>query len=357
MTPQMASQVLGTDMFQAMSTYVKDYQDAFRAAQHVNLPSQDQIDNVVLSGMGGSGIGANLAAALVKDVSPRPVIVLKDYHLPKWVNGRSLVIATSYSGETEETLYALANARERGSHVAGIASGGSLIQWCKNKKAPYYEVAKNRQPRAALPLLFGATAGMLSRLGLGRLDLSPEDENILSNRHIQIQPRIAATDDDALRYAQQVHKTRPAIYGEGHLWPVAIRWKCQFNENTKIFARAEQLPEANHNDLVAWAHGAKEPQDLLITLRRPDESKEVRARFEFLTETAQKRGFPVITSRTQCKTPLGQMLEQLMVGDYTSVYAAVLRGVDPTPVDIITSLKKRLQTDGLAKEARKKLGL
>lgn len=353
----MASQVLGTDMFQAMSTYVRDYQDAFRAAQDVNLPGQDQVDNVVLTGMGGSGIGANLAAALVKDVSPRPVIVLKDYHLPKWVNGRSLVVATSYSGETEETLYCLATAKERGSHVVGISSGGSLIQWCKARKVPHYEVAKNRQPRAALPLLFGATAGMLSRLGLGRLDLSPEDENILSNRHVQLQPRIAAQDDDALRYAEHIHKTRPTIYGEGHLWPVAVRWKCQFNENTKIFARAEQLPEANHNDLVAWAHGPREAQDLLVTLRRPNEPKEVHTRFEFLTETARDRGFPVIASHTQCRTPLGQMLEQLMVGDYTSVYAAILRNVDPTPVDVITSLKRRLQAQGLAAEARRRLGL
>jgi glucose/mannose-6-phosphate isomerase len=349
--------VLGADMFQAMSTYVKDYQDAFKAAAKVVLPSVDQIDHVVLTGMGGSGIGATLVEALLRDSSPRPIVVVKDYHLPKFVNKRSLVIATSYSGETEETLYGVALAKERGAQIAAIASGGALLDFANAKKLPHAPVPRNRQPRAALPLLFGSLAGMVSTIGLGNLALAGEDETTLSNRHLSLQPRLAGAGDDALRFAEQIRHSRPVIVGEAHLWPVAQRWKAQFNENSKIFARAEPIPEMNHNDLVAWAHGPREKGDLLIQLRRPREPNEVRARFEFLATTAKERGVPILTSDTQCRTPLGQCLDQLMVGDYASVYTAVLRNVDPTPVEIIGSLKKRLQEQGLAKEARKRLGL
>lgn len=353
----MATTTLGTDMFQAMSTYIKDYKDALASASALKVPSLAEVDHVVLAGMGGSGIGADLAAGLAREAASKPLLVLKDYRMPRFVGKRSLVIATSYSGETEETLYGVAEAHARGAKVAGIASGGALAAFLLRHRLPFHAVPKERQPRAALPLLFGGVAGMLSAAGLEGFSLSSAEENVLQNRHVRLQPRLAGTDDEALRYAQQLRNASPAIYGEGPLSAVAVRWKCQLNENSKIFARAETLPEANHNDLVAWAHGPKRESDLLITLRRPAEPREVRTRFEFLTETARAAGFPTIPVQATCRTPVGQCLELLMVGDYASVYTAVLRGVDPTPVHVIGDLKKRLQQGGLAAEARTRMGL
>lgn len=353
----MATTTLGTELFQAMSTYLKDYKDAVAAARSLAVPAIDGVDHVVLAGMGGSGIGADLAAGLSRDASPKPLVVLKDYRMPRFVGKGSLVIATSYSGETEETLIGVAEARARGAKVAGIASGGALAAFLQRHKLPFYGVPKERQPRAALPLLFGGLGGMLTAAGLAGFELTSSEENVLQNRHVRLQPRLAGTDDEALRYAQQLRNASPTVYGEGILAAVAVRWKCQLNENAKLFARAETLPEANHNDLVAWAHGTRREQDLLITLRRPDEPREVRTRFEFLTETARKGGFPTIPVQATCKTPLGQCLELLMVGDYASVYTAILRSVDPTPVQVIGELKKRLHQGGLAAEARTRLGL
>lgn len=357
MTPSMTTTTLGADVFHAMSTYVKDYKEAFAAARKAAVPRVDELDHIVLAGMGGSGIGAELAAGLAQDSATRPLLLLKDYRLPRFAGKKTLVIATSYSGETEETLACLAEARERGAKIAGITSGGAVAAFLKRHGLPQYAAPAERQPRAALPFLFGGVAGMLSAAGINAFELTPEEENLLQNRHVRLQPRLAGTDDEALKYAQQLRNAAPTIYGQGHLAAVAVRWKCQLNENSKIFARAEVLPEANHNDLVAWAHGPRRESDLLVTLRRPDEPREVRTRFEFLTETARKAGFPTIPVQAACRTPLGQCLELLMVGDYASVYTAVLRGVDPTPVNVIGDLKKRLAQTGLAEDAKKRLGV
>ena len=356
MVPQ-ASTSLGADMLRALSTYVKDYQEAYQAGRRVLLPPLENIDHVVLTGMGGSGISASLAAALAKDTSPRPITVVKDYHLPAFVNKRSLVVAISYSGNTEETLVTVAEANDRRASIIGLSSGGALAAFCQKKKLPLYGLPKDRQPRAALPFLLGGLGGMLDALGLGGFALDPRDESSLQYRQVQLQPRLAGADDAALRYADQLRNARPVIVGDGHLFPVAVRWKCQLNENAKMFARAEPVPEANHNDLVAWAEAPKTKQDVIVLLRRPQEPREIEARYEFLADVARKAKVPVIQCRAEARTPLGQCLEHLLIGDYTSVYAAILRRVDPTPVEVIADLKARLEKDGLAKEARKRLGV
>lgn len=356
MVPQAAA-TLGADMLRALSTYVKDYREAFEAGRNLPLPPLDKVDHVVLTGMGGSGIGASLAAALAEATSPRPITVVKDYHLPAFVNQRTLVIATSYSGNTEETLMGVAEAQERRAAIAAIASGGTLAAYCQKRKLPLYAVPKERQPRAALPFLFGGLGGIFDRLGLGSFALDARDESTLQYRLVQLQPRLAGTDDAALRYADQLRNARPVICGAGVLYPVAVRWKCQFNENAKLFARAEPLPEMNHNDLVAWAEAPKTKQDVLVLLRAAREPTEVEGRFDFLADVAQKGKVPVIQSRAETRTPLGQCLEHLLVGDYASVYTAILRRVDPTPVEVVSSLKARLEKDGLAQEARRRLGV
>ena len=348
---------LGADMFQSMTTFVRDYKEAYATARALPVPSAAQVDNVILTGMGGSGIGANLVEGLLQPTSPKPIFVVKDYRLPKWATSRSFVIATSYSGNTEETLSCVADAKDRGALVAGITSGGHLAKYLTKAKLPLFNVPAARQPRAALPLLFGGLGGMLERVGLGRLELDPIDENILQNLHVQLQPKLSGTEDRALRLAEHIRNAQPTIVGEGHLWPVAMRWKAQLNENSKIFARAEPLPEMNHNDLVPWSQAPKHPVDALLLLRRNREPKEVATRFDFLADVAAQEKVPVEQIRAESRTPVGQCLEHLMFADYTSVYTAVLRHVDPTPVPIITELKKRLERDGLAVDVRKRLGL
>jgi glucose/mannose-6-phosphate isomerase len=348
---------LGADMFQSMATYVRDYKDAYAAARLLAMPSPSQFDNVILTGMGGSGIGADLVTCLLQPNSPKPIFVVKDYRLPRWVSARSFVIATSYSGNTEETLACVADARERGALLAGITSGGHLATFLGRNNLSVFHVPTARQPRAALPILFGGLAGMLDRVGIGKLELDPSDENILQNLHVQLQPKLSGTEDRALRFAERVRNAQPTIVGEAHLWPVAMRWKAQLNENSKIFARAEQLPEMNHNDLVPWSQAPKQPTDSLILLRRQNEPKEIAARFGFLAEVAQGEGVPVETITAVCRTAVGQCLEHILYADYTSVYTAVLRHVDPSPVAIIARLKQRLERDGMASDVRKRLGL
>lgn len=344
-------------MLAAMASYVDDFLAAFRSTRTLELPNASSLDHIVLSGMGGSGIGSSLCAALVLDSAPCPVVVTKDYAIPRFVGARTLFIATSYSGETEETLYALAKAHQAGAQVAGLASGGTLLRFLESHRRPAYRVPGGRQPRAALPLLFGGLAGMMDRIGAGRLGLADSEARGLKRRQARLLPTAPKRSNESRRVAEIVHRQAPTIYGEGALAPVALRWKAQLNENAKMFAQSESLPEASHNDLVPWSTRRKTPSDCLVLIRSAQESRETRTRFEFLSELATRQSFPTVTVRAEGESRTARSLDALMVGDYASVYAAERRGVDPDAVPVIQRLKDRLEDHGLAAEARRLLGV
>lgn len=333
-------------MLRTMGSYVDGFAQAFRQARSEPVRAPPALSHVLLCGMGGSGIGGDVMRALVEPSSRVPVSVVKDYQLPAFVNDKSLVIAVSYSGETEETLRCAAEAKQRGASLVAVASGGQLAALAKGPHALHLKVPGGLQPRAALPHLLGTLLGIADTLHLAPLRFSPDLEAHARKAQEALVPAAPESKNPAKKFARGLHDKLPVWCASAPLGPVALRGRCQLNENAKMFARQEELPEANHNDLVPWSKLDRPEHSFVGFLRQRDEPPEIHRRFDFLHSLLKRRKVPHMEYLVRDSPPMARVLEALMFVDYTSVYAAVLRGVDPTPVEIIGELKQRLARRG-----------
>ena len=301
--------------------------------------------NVVILGMGGSAIGGDLVRTLVDDQARVPIAVCRDYRVPAFVGPDSLVIASSYSGGTEETLSATQEAIDRGAKVMAVTTGGKLEAMLQKHGLPVLEFQYKAQPRAALGYSFGLLLGLLSELGYFDESQLGLDEAVATaeSAPFSLGSGVPESSNPAKQLARRLHGKLPVVYGGGILSEVARRWKGQFNENSKAWAFFEQLPEANHNAAV----GYENPSDLAANLHvilltasayHPRTAARVRITAEILRQRAV--GHEVVEARGN--SPLGQMIDSILTGDYTSYYLAALYETDPTPVKVIDFLKGQL---------------
>ncbi|MCX7750863.1 MAG: bifunctional phosphoglucose/phosphomannose isomerase [Candidatus Bipolaricaulota bacterium] len=288
---------------------------------------------VVALGMGGSGI----AGALLSSLVPIEVVAVRDYRLPPWVGEESLVVALSYSGDTEETLAAFRGARGRTGQLLAVTSGGKLGRLCAHEGIPWIEIPKGYQPRAALGYLLFPLLGLFENLGLAP-DLTEALEVLEA-----MAEELSSEASEALGLAQALAGRVPLVYGAGATAPVAYRWKTQLNENAKTPAFWAELPELCHNEVVAYElQGKHLPQGTVVFLRTGHDHPRVALRIEILKELLQARGLPWLEVAGRGESPAAQVLSLLYLGDWTSYGLALLYGVDPTPVAIIRELKDRL---------------
>ena len=311
----------------------------------------DDLDGVVLCGMGGSAIGGDLVAGLVAPTASVPFVVNRGYAMPGWVGERTLVIASSYSGGTEETLSAVEDALGRGARVVAITSGGRLAELADKHGFDAIEIPGGLQPRAALGYSLGVGLRIARALGLAEL---PDDEfeaaladaRDRAQRHDQ---DADATEADpvnpALDLAERLDGALPVVYtGTGLLEAVGVRWRTQIHENAKHPAVGNVLPELDHNEIMGYEAA---PETLLsqiqvIALRDADDHPQVARRFEATRDLIAPRvgGWTEIASEGGSR--LARMLSMIQLGDAVSFWMAVRKGEDPTPVETIQALKKTL---------------
>jgi glucose/mannose-6-phosphate isomerase len=301
--------------------------------------------NVVVLGMGGSAIGGDLVRTVAEDVASVPILVSRDYRIPGFVGSNSLVVASSYSGNTEETLSAVQQSLERGAMVIAITTGGSLGQMASERGLPVLRFHYAAQPRAAVGFSFGLLLGLLAKLGYldeTRLGMDEAIQVAASNPTF-LGPAVAIDNNRAKQLAQRLYGKLPIMYGAGTLSEVARRWKGQFNENAKAWAYFEQFPELNHNAVV----GYENPPDLaarlyVVLLTSPSYHPRVAARVRITGEILEQRGVAHEVVEAGGTGVLAQVVESIMTGDYASYYLALLYGTDPTPVKAIDFLKGEL---------------
>ncbi len=229
------------------------------------LPDLPAVQQVVVAGMGGSAIGADLLAAYAAPVSPVPVIVHRDYRLPAWVRGpQTLVICSSHSGNTEETLFAFQQALERKCSLLAITTGGKLAAFAQAQGVTVWQFEHQGQPRAAVGYSFGLLLAALYRLNLLSDPSAPLEDALHAMRNLQTNliPQVPVMLNAAKRLAGQLVGRSVVIFGADYLEPVARRWKGQMNEIAKAWAQFELLPEADHNTLA----GLNNPENLLSQL-------------------------------------------------------------------------------------------
>ncbi len=332
------------------------YREAARAAEKIRLSHADPA-NILVVGMGGSAIGGELLKDWARDKAQVPIEVSRAYFLPSYASKRSLVFVVSYSGETEESLSSFLDAVKRRCMVFCVSSGGSLLEFAEKLDVPYLRVASGMPPRAALPYLFLPLLMAVEKAGVvsGVSGELSEATNILARVARENAPDKLVKDNFAKTLAAGVNGSVPEVYGFGVYRSVAQRFKQQFNENSKVPSKWEFFSELNHNEIVGWENiGALEKCFSTIFLRDKTEPNEIRSRIE-----TTKMLLPSVSKMfevwSQGSCALARMLSTVCVGDFTSVYLAILRGVDPTPVENITVLKEKIKQSGTKERIKREL--
>ena len=309
-------------------------------------PSQG-FTRVLISGMGGSAIGADLLAAYIAPSCPVPVIVHRDYGLPAWAHDtETLVIASSHSGNTEETLEAFNTGLHNKCRLMAVATGGKLAGRAAQAKIPLWKFEHRGQPRAAVGFSFGLLLAVFARLGFIP-DPAKELAGAVAAMKKQqetLRADVPVAQNPAKRMAGQLVGRWVNVYGSGCLAPVARRWKGQVNEIAKAGAGFEVLPEADHNALA----GLLNPADILsrtatLFLRAPSDHPRNHLRAELTHQGFMLEGLNTDVYEAQGESPLAHIWTTLHFGDYTAYYLAMAYGADPTPVDTLENFKAAMK--------------
>jgi glucose/mannose-6-phosphate isomerase len=322
--------------------------DAWTLVQDVALlDSHRGSKQVVILGMGGSAIGGALLAGLVSGECPASISFVGGYDLPAHVGPDALVITSSYSGNTAETLSAFAQAVQRECKLVAVTTGGKLGRLAEEQGIPLLQFAYDSPPRAALGYSFTLLLGLFCRLGLvDKEDHLLEAIAVMEDWQREVAPTIPTEENQAKLLAQQLHRRLPVVYGAGITAAVARRWKGQFNENSKNWTFWEELPELNHNAVVGYGLPKKiRKQAVVIFLRTPEDQSPIRARWEATQELLDQEGVGTAAAWGRGESALAQMFSLIHFGDMVSFYLAMLNQVDPTPVEPIERLKRRLERD------------
>ena len=320
--------------------------EAYRAALHFGLPADySDIDRVVIVGMGGSAIGGDLIRSLAQSESRVPVIIHRDYGMPAFVDDWTLLIASSYSGNTEEVLSAFEPALKTGARKLVMTTGGKLQEMAESGNVPVFSIEYKAQPRAALGFSIMPVLAVLQNLGLLSDKSSDVDETvkILEGLSAKLDEKSPLSSNPAKQLAGRLHGRLPVVYGAGIAAEAAHRWKTQINENSKTWAFYEVFPELNHNATVGFPFPPEVAQKIrVILLPSPLFNERVSLRYEVTTELLEKAGVGYEYVDSEGKSALAQMMSLVLMGDFTSYYLAILYGIDPSPVEVINYLKDKL---------------
>ena len=329
------------DRIKDLATQVRD---AWKLARSAQLPpAYGDVRNITVSGMGGSAIGGDLAAAILAGDLKIPMTVHRDYGLPAYVGRDSLVIASSYSGNTEETLSSFEETRKRGAKVLVLTTGGKIAELAKGANYPVVTFSYKAQPRAALGYSLGLVLGCLSKLGFVR-DLSDDVEAALADL-AKLEERVheGARTNDAKRMATELYGRIIVAYGAGVMGVMARRVKGQWNENAKNWSAFDVMSELDHNAVVGFPHPPIARDALTVLLLRSDrDNPRHKLRFDVTAELLDRAGIPHKTLSFSGQNMLSEVLQLTMFTDYVSFYLALLNGADPSPVKSIDYLKDRL---------------
>lgn len=320
---------------------------AFRIGESFSVPkSYRGFNNIVFSGLGGSAIGADLIRSYVVDEIEIPIFVNRDYTVPSFVGKDTLFFACSYSGDTEETLASYEKAKKKGAKIVAISSGGKLEAAAKKDKIPFISIPKGYPPRTALGYAFFPWLVVLSKFGLIR-DKKKDIEEAISVmedlRDRVLDPKIKASKNSAKRLASGLYGKFVIIYSAGrYLDAIITRWRGQLAENSKTLASTHVFPEMNHNETVGWENPKGLLKDfVVVVLRDEGEHPRVAKRID-ITKSIIRKKSRVIEIKSKGKRLLSRMFYLIYMGDFISYYLAILNGIDPTPVDVVTYLKKEL---------------
>jgi glucose/mannose-6-phosphate isomerase len=336
-----------SDMLGLVTSFPSQMEDAWNIGRTFAATLEPgQYRQVVVFGMGGSAIGGDMVRSFFGDRMETPLVSCRDYRAPAYVGAGSLVIVSSYSGNTGETLSAYESIRGRGATVVAVSSGGKLGEICGVDGVPICKIPGGMPPRAAIAYSFFPMIQILRSAGTAKFEDAEFEEALATARRLGEKYGPDSSGNPALDLAKKLEGNFPYVYsGPGLMEAVARRWACQFNENSKSPAHFAVYPELNHNEIVGWRKGSLSEllgRVVVVSLEDKDDHEMTRRQTEIgLGITAPLTGGVHRFDGGQGGR-LSRLISLLMLGDFASVYLALLCGVDPTPVDNIDYLKQRL---------------
>jgi glucose/mannose-6-phosphate isomerase len=335
------------DMLGCIDRLPDQLEEAWNAGQSFPLPdSLRNIRRIVIAGMGGSAIGGSMLAAYASPLSEAPIVVWRGYSLPAWAKGpETLVIASSYSGNTEETLSAYQSALENKCTVLALTTGGKLAADSEKDGVPMWKFTYRGQPRSAVGYTFALPCAVAARLGFlpdPAADIAAAARSMREQRG-QIGADAPAARNPAKLLAQKAMGKSVIVFGADYLAPVARRWKGQVSEIAKAWGQFEELPELDHNTVA----GTVQPKEVIersivVLLRSKFNHPRNFRRVDITRELFGRQGWQTEEVAAAGTGPLPQMYACLHFGDYTAFYLAMLYATDPSPVAVIEDLKKML---------------
>jgi len=333
-------------MLEHLHAFPEQCQKAWEKVLKFELPHlHTKISNVVILGMGGSAIGGDIVRRLAMTESKSPVWVHRDYGLPEFVDANTVVIASSYSGNTEETLSAFTKSLETGARKLAVTSGGKLKDLADKEGIPAFIIDYQAPPRAAFPHSFIPLVGIFQKLGLladKSADLQ-EAVDILKKLSGDLVETRPLDSNPAKQLAARLRGRVAVIYGAEMLSEVARRWKGEFNENSKAWAFFENFPELNHNAVVGYEFPPEAKERIhVFMLRSSSLHPRILLRYEVTSQLLAKAGIASELVDARGKSALAHVLSLVYLGDYASFYLSMLNEVDPTSTDAINFVKQYL---------------
>ncbi|MCH8557342.1 MAG: bifunctional phosphoglucose/phosphomannose isomerase [Balneolia bacterium] len=332
-------------MWDRLCTFDEQWRDAVYHTQNAALNIEvDKIRDVVITGMGGAIIGGDIIRAICLEVGHLPVHINKSYSLPSFVADSTLVIAISQSGNTEETLSAFEEAGARGAQRVIITTGGRLSEIAAEEGISTVMLPKSRITRAALAFTFVALWRVFQKLDV----FLPGDKTLLEAADFftsEIDILSDLSDNDAVELAEGLVHTLPIIYSNDTLMaPVALRWKTQFNENSKMLAFRGEIPEMNHNEIEGWELTAHLMGKLsVIFLKDQSDHERVKRRMEVAGKLIEPHSVSLKKVSSTGNNALERVFYMIMYGDFVSFFLSILSEVDPMPIVKIELLKRKLE--------------
>jgi glucose/mannose-6-phosphate isomerase len=336
-------------MLKLIENFPSQAREASQIGADFGLPDsyRREYANIVCAGLGGSAIGADIMRSYAADEARTPIFVCRNYTLPNFVGAGSLVIVSSYSGNTEETIATYKDAKERGARIIAITSGGEIKKMAKADGNACLVIPSGLPPRCALGYSFFPLLALMSKIGI-ITDKSKEVAETIKVlellRDKKIGPSVATVRNVSKRLALDLHGKYGIIYGgQDHIDCVVTRWRGQIEENSKALASSHVFPEMNHNEIVGWEN----PKELLkkfvgVMLRDKSDHPRTAKRMDISKTIIKKRAFKVVEIESVGDSLLARVFSLVYMGDFVSYYLAILNKRDPTPVESVTYLKNEL---------------
>ena len=334
------------NMYESIWNFPDNLKDALVIGNKISLKNKySNIQNIIIAGMGGSAIGGDFVAILEESNIKLPYVVCRDYDVPEWVNSNSLVICSSYSGNTEETISAFYKSKDKGANICGITTGGRLLELLVSYNKDYIKIPKGLQPRAAVAYSFIPIIKLIEKIGL--LDSKLEswlEKAIDILEHNRASYGIEGIKNPVYSLANKLYKKIPIIYSDSSTMRVnAVRLKGQLNENGKMLAYCNDLPELNHNEIVGWQNNHEIFEYLCVLwLIDEDDTRRTKIRRKITASILNETNISQYSIKVNGDSFQVRFLNMVHFGDWLSFWCAILHETDPTPVEKIVRLKNEL---------------